>query len=51
MIVLVALLIFFWNWDWFIPLVEADASSTLGRKVTLEHLHVRLGRTTLIRGG
>jgi uncharacterized protein involved in outer membrane biogenesis len=47
-IVLVALLIFFWNWDWFIPLVETDASSTLGRKVTLEHLHVRLGRTTLI---
>jgi uncharacterized protein involved in outer membrane biogenesis len=49
-VVLVALvlLIFFWNWDWFIPLVETDASSTLGRKVTLQHLHVRLGRTTLI---
>jgi uncharacterized protein involved in outer membrane biogenesis len=47
-LVLIALLIFFWNWDWFIPLVEADASSTLGCKVTLQHLHVRLGRTTLI---
>ena len=29
-------------------MVETDASATLGRKVTLEHLHVRLGRTTLI---
>ncbi len=47
-IVLILLLLFFWNWDWFIPLVETDASSTLGRKVTLQHLHVRLGRTTLI---
>jgi len=47
-IVLVLLLIFFWNWDWFIPLVETDASATLGRQVTLQHLHVRLGRTTLI---
>jgi uncharacterized protein involved in outer membrane biogenesis len=46
--VLIALLIFFWNWDWFIPLVEADASSTLGRKVSLQHLHVGLGRTTEI---
>ncbi len=48
MLVLIILLIIFWNWDWFIPLVETDASSTLGRQVTLEHLHVRLGRTTLI---
>jgi AsmA family protein len=47
-LVLIALLIYFWNWDWFIPLVETDASSTLGRQVTLQHLHVRLGRTTLI---
>jgi uncharacterized protein involved in outer membrane biogenesis len=47
-IVLILLLLIFWNWDWFIPLVETDASATLGRKVTLEHLHVRLGRTTLI---
>lgn len=46
--VLVVLLIIFWDWDWFIPLVDADASGTLGRKVTMQHLHVRLGRTTEI---
>ncbi len=47
-ILLVILLIIFWSWDWFIPLVERQASATLGRKVTLEHLHVRLGRVTRI---
>ncbi len=47
-ILLVILLIVFWSWDWFIPLVERQASATLGRKVTLEHLHVRLGRVTRI---
>ena len=47
-ILLIILLIVFWSWDWFIPLVERQASATLGRKVTLEHLHVRLGRITRI---
>ncbi len=47
-ILLIILLIIFWSWDWFIPLVERQASATLGRKVTLEHLHVRLGRVTRI---
>jgi hypothetical protein len=42
----VALLIVFWSWDWFIPLAESRASAALGRKVTIEHLHVRLGRVT-----
>lgn len=44
-ILLVALLIVFWNWDWFIPFVDARASAQLGRRVTIAHLHVRLGRT------
>ncbi|MCR0982422.1 AsmA family protein [Roseomonas populi] len=44
--VLVALLVVFWSWDWFIPLAESRASAALGRKVTIEHLHVRLGRVT-----
>jgi uncharacterized protein involved in outer membrane biogenesis len=44
----IVLLIVFWNWDWFIPLVEKDASGTLGRKVTLQHLHVGLGLNTEI---
>ncbi len=47
-VLVIIALICLWNWDWFIPLVEADASSTLGRKVTLQHLHVSLGRTTEI---
>ncbi|WP_245214861.1 AsmA family protein [Pararoseomonas indoligenes] len=45
-LVLVILLVIFWSWDWFIPLAESRASAALGRKVTIEHLHVRLGRVT-----
>jgi hypothetical protein len=44
----VVLLVIFWNWDWFIPIVESQASAQLGRRVTLTHLHVHLGRTTRI---
>jgi uncharacterized protein involved in outer membrane biogenesis len=40
------LLIWFWNWDWFIPIVDSSASSAIGRKVTVQHLHVRLGGVT-----
>jgi len=42
------LVILLWNWDWFIPLVDAQASAALGRKVTIAHLHVRLGRETTV---
>jgi uncharacterized protein involved in outer membrane biogenesis len=41
-------LILLWNWDWFIPIVEAQASAALGRKVTIDHLHVHLGRNTTV---
>ncbi len=34
----------FWNWDWFIPIVESKASAALGRAVTIGHLQVHLGR-------
>ncbi|MFT8245899.1 AsmA family protein [Roseomonas sp. BN140053] len=44
----VALLVTFWSWDWFIPLVQRQASAALGRPVTIAHLHVRLGRVTEI---
>jgi uncharacterized protein involved in outer membrane biogenesis len=47
--VLILLLIVFWNWDWFIPLVDAQASAAIGRKVTMQHLHVQLGRVTTVR--
>ncbi len=44
----IILLVIFWSWDWFIPIVDAQASAQLGRRVTVAHLHVRLGRTTRI---
>ena len=36
------------RWDWLIPIVEAQASAKLGRSVTIEHLHVSLGRVTTV---
>jgi uncharacterized protein involved in outer membrane biogenesis len=47
-VVAVAALIFFWNWSWFIPIVETQASAALGRKVTIGQLHVSLGRITVV---
>jgi len=44
----VVLLIVFWDWNWFRPLVEAQASSYLGRKVTVRNLDVKLGWTPQI---
>jgi len=41
----IALLIVFWDWNWFRPLVESQASSYLGRKVTIRNLDVKLSRT------
>ena len=43
-VVLIGLVAVFWRWDWFIPIVEARASAAIGRPVTIEHLHVSLGR-------
>jgi uncharacterized protein involved in outer membrane biogenesis len=43
-VVLVFLVIAFWRWDWFIPIVDARASAAIGRPVTIGHLHVSLGR-------
>src|SRR5689334_2647358 len=40
-----ALLLAVFRWDWLIPLVEARASAALGRPVSIQHLHVSLGRT------
>lgn len=47
-IVVILLLVAFWNWDWFIPIVESRASAAIGRKVTIQHLHVRLGRVVQV---
>jgi len=42
------LLLVLWDWDWLRPLVERQASSTLGRPVTLQHFDVDLGRYPVI---
>jgi uncharacterized protein involved in outer membrane biogenesis len=47
-VLVIALIVLFWNWDWFIPLVQARASAALGRRVTIAHLHVALGRRTTV---
>jgi len=43
-ILLLGVLAAVWNWDWFIPVVQSMASKSLGRPVTIGHLHVALGR-------
>ena len=48
LVVAVIALILLWNWDWFIPIVQTQASAAIGRKVTISHLHVRLGRQTTV---
>jgi uncharacterized protein involved in outer membrane biogenesis len=48
LVLAIVLLVALWNWDWFIPLVEAQASAALGRRVTISHLHVHLGRRTIV---
>ncbi len=47
-VLIIVLLVVFWNWDWFVPFVDARASAQLGRRVTMAHLHIRLGRTTRV---
>jgi AsmA family protein len=37
-----------WDWDWFKPLAERQASAALGRPITIGHLHVGLARHPLI---
>ena len=48
LVVIILLLVIFWNWDWFIPFVDAQASARLGRQVSVQHLHVGLGRTVTV---
>ncbi|MFC7474115.1 AsmA family protein [Dankookia sp. GCM10030260] len=47
---LAALVLFLalFRWDWLIPVIEAQAAVKLGRPVTLQHLHVKLGRTITV---
>jgi uncharacterized protein involved in outer membrane biogenesis len=48
-VLLVALFLALFRWDWLIPIIEPRASAALGRPVTLAHLHVTLGRTVIVR--
>jgi uncharacterized protein involved in outer membrane biogenesis len=41
------LLAVFWDWNWFRPIVEAQASAALGRPVTLQHFDLQPGRQTV----
>lgn len=36
------------RWDWLIPLIEPRASAALGRAVSIEHLHLRLGASPVV---
>lgn len=45
-IVVIALLVTFWNWDWLIPVAQSRISAALGRPVTIAHLHVSPGWVT-----
>ena len=47
-LVLLIALVAFWNWDWFIPIVQSRASAAIGRPVTIAHLHLRLGRVVTV---
>jgi len=42
-LLLIVLLILVWNWNWFCPLIASQASTTLGREVTLGRFDVHLG--------
>ena len=42
----IVLLAIFWDWNWFRPLVESQASTALGRKVTLQHFDLKLRRVS-----
>ncbi len=44
----VTLVVIFWNWDWFIPLAQRQASASIGRPVKITHLHVQLARRPVI---
>ncbi len=47
-LLVIGTLVAVFRWDWLIPIVEAQASAKLGRPVTIEHLHVSLGRVTTV---
>ena len=47
-VVAIVAVVALWDWDWFLPIVNGQATAALGRKTTAQHLHVRLGRVTTV---
>ena len=47
-VVAIVAVVALWDWDWFLPIVDRQASSVIGRKTMAEHLHVHLGRVTTV---
>jgi uncharacterized protein involved in outer membrane biogenesis len=48
LVVAVIAVVALWDWDWFLPIVDSQASAAIGRKTTAQHLHVSLGRVTTV---
>ena len=47
-VALIAIALLLFRWDWLIPFVDARASAALHRDVRIGHLHVALGRQTVV---
>ena len=47
-VVVIAIAVLLFRWDWLIPFVDARASAALHRDVRIGHLHVALGRRTVV---
>jgi uncharacterized protein involved in outer membrane biogenesis len=43
----IVLLVVFWDWNWFRPLVQSEVSAELGRPVTIRHFDLKPGRQTV----
>ena len=48
LVVVIGVLLFVWNWDWFVPFANREASAALSRPVTIRHLHLSLARNPII---
>ena len=42
LVALIVFLILIWDWNWFRPLIETQASAALNRRVTLQHFDLKL---------
>ncbi|MBV9783121.1 MAG: AsmA family protein, partial [Acidisphaera sp.] len=48
LVVVLVAIVALWDWNWFRGLAAMEASSMLGRPVTIGHFDVKLGRTTTV---